>query len=190
MIPFAAWSQGRLDLAARDAKLDSKEPEEKGPSDFELEFSTFLDELIENLMTSSASQLRSTLVLMEKTRAELQQATQESHVANELSRIEDTVSKAVGDALLPVLNEAHQCQVMKEFAAILKKILPEFAEQSLLIKAPLPVHDELREMLQNQSINAEIVSNDNGEIRVAGSQVVLLARLGEWSERLKGVASQ
>jgi hypothetical protein len=78
--------------------------------------------------------------------------------------------------------------MMEEFSVTLKKLLPEFNSQDLVIKSPPMNSAMLKEALDAQAINAEIVDSDDGDISVASNSVVLAASLSDWTQRLRRVA--
>lgn len=184
MTPFIAWSQARPDPLSPDISVRETGDKDSCGSDFEAELSLMLDEMIQNLMTSSVMQLRGTLRTMEQAREEQRRKDRSKFILDALLAIEEKTAAVVAEALLPVLSQLQLSQVMDEFTCILKKILPEFAQQSLRVDAPADLHDKLTNALQSQSISAEITVNQGNEIVVASDHVALKADLRQWSNNL------
>jgi hypothetical protein len=190
MIPFSAWSKSRYENEiagghCADATLDPAAPREA-----DVELTNLMAEIVEGLMTASVVQLRSAFQEVGKQWVDQQTIRQEFLLSREMEKIEERVISAVADVLLPVLTDLQLRQVMNEFAATLQKLLPEFGGQSLLIKAPENTHEMLNVALQSQSIVAEIGCSEGLDVTISGSQVVLVASLEAWSQKLKQVVMQ
>ena len=189
MTPYATWVQSKAEmpfLATSDERHSCGSEKERL---FQEELCGFLELIVENLMTSSAAQLRISVSLMQQQLEEKRQETLRSQLLGELSKIEERTTAMVAEALLPVLSEIQHSRVIKEFAAVLKKTLPEFAQQRLTVSAPVDVHNRLSVALKLQSIEADVVTNDDCQIVVAGSNVVLRAELDQWARNLSEVAA-
>jgi hypothetical protein len=91
--------------------------------------------------------------------------------------------------LIPVLHDLQLRDVMRTFADTLKKLLPEFGVKNLIIKAPENIHGMLNEALRKQDIIADIAHSDDNDIAISGNQVVLVASLDAWSQKLKSMAA-
>jgi hypothetical protein len=180
MTPFIAWSQNKT--GADDAVI-ARTPMTVD-SDFRIELGFLQDALLDNMISSSALQLRHVHIAMEESRVEKQQREQDVNVAKALMQIEEKISGAVADILTPVLSQLQTMKVISEFASVLKKILPEFADQTLLIQAPPDVHGKLAAAMQHHGLAANIQANDGPHIFVSGDNLVLRAELGHWSEAL------
>lgn len=187
MIPFSTWSQAQLQREVPEWKLAAHQLDEAEQA-VHTELADLVDDIVENLNQSSVVQLRTTLKLAGKSWAEQQAVVQELFVVAELRKAEERILSVVADLLCPVLTDLQSREMMKEFSATLKKLLPEFNSQDLVIKSPPKNTSMLREALDAQAISAEIVDSDNGDISVASSSVVLAASLNDWTQRLKRVA--
>lgn len=186
MTPYAAWIQSKTEAS------NSADSEERtgGPDKvFQDELGGLLEVITENLMASSAAQLRSSLAVMEHRLAEKQRENETSRFLGELSKIEEKTTALVADALVPVLSELQHSRIISEFASILKKALPEFGERRLTINAPDDVHQRLSTALKLQSIDAELASSQDGQIAISGSNVVIRADLDQWARNLSEVAA-
>jgi hypothetical protein len=188
MIPFSDWSRAHSNegdfpnfaqvtgshLAEADAVQD--------------EVTLLLDAMLDNLMTSSIAGLRTSLELVGESWATKQLSRQEQFLKREIEKIEEKITTAVADALLPVLSELQLYDVIQDFATTLQKLLPEFKTQDLLIKAPTDIHEMLSSALESKTIAAEIGSSESADITVAGNHVVLVANLSAWSQKIKEFA--
>jgi KaiC/GvpD/RAD55 family RecA-like ATPase len=188
MTPFVAWSQARFDVPSSQDGDGGNESSADSGIEFDEELSMMMDEIIQNLMTSTSLQLRRTLKMMEDAREEQRRKSQDNYVLKQLSAIEEKTAAIVADALTPVLSDLQLSQIMKQFVSMLKRILPEFSQQSLCVSAPAELHAKLNDALQSQAVSAEVTTNDNVELLAAGEQVVLRADLRQWSKNLGMVA--
>lgn len=188
MIPLATWSTTRFGNEIQLSDDDNSWPEHNKPVLAQLEMSGLLDSIVENLMTASIVQLRSSLDLVGKRWVEQQALQHESHLTAELVKVEERIMAAVAEALLPVLTELQLREVMQEFASILQKLLPEMGNQSIVINAPEDMHGLLSDALKQKAIAAEISCSDSLDITMAANQVVMVANLNAWSEKLRAAA--
>jgi hypothetical protein len=189
MTPYAVWSESRSEIPD---VTDTKHPGSFGVEynvEFEEELAGLIEEVIENLMGSSAAELRKVFELMQRSREEKRQRDQNAFWSKELARIEEKTTAIVAEALVPVLADLQRSRVVAEFASTLKKILPEFGGHLITINAPMEFHDRISHALKLQSVEAEIHMSDKAEILVAGSHVVLRADLDQWAKRLSEVAT-
>jgi hypothetical protein len=146
------------------------------------------DALVENLMTSSAHQLRKTFEAMQRSRVEQEEREKANVVSHHLSAIEYRITEEVTTALAPVLSHLHLSKVTAEFADVLRQALPEFEGDAVSIRAPAEVHKMLSETLRKLSVAAEITVGATPQIEVVGEKTTLRAELGQWCENLRGLA--
>ena len=189
MTPFAAWVQSKAEVHVFASSDDAPFSAEEKDQSLHDEIGGLEEAIVDNLMASSKAQLRSTLALMEQRLEKKRQENQDSYLRAELSKIEERTTTMVADALVPVLSELQRSRIVNEFASILKRILPEFAQQRLTIDAPDDVHDRLSSALKVQSIEADLASSQDRQITIAGSNVVLRADLEQWVRRLSEAAA-
>jgi hypothetical protein len=181
MIPFSAWSQNKIDTVNGVCPSPLEDDEE---TEFSIELGFLLDAMLENVVTSSSLQLRRMHVAMEEGRMTKLRHEQEMQVAKVLLQIEDRTTDAVAQVLLPVLSQLQMSKVIDEFASVLKKVLPEFADQTLLVKAPANTHATLAAALHREALSVNIEAHDGPNIFVDGENVVLRAELDRWCETL------
>ena len=117
--------------------------------------------------------------------AEHQANEHKRFVRQEIGKVEEQITSAVVDALVPILSELQLRQIMTEFATALQKLLPEFETQHLVIQAPKDVHEMLQLALNRQDVIADIEAIEDRQVKIAGTQVVLTANLDAWSEKLR-----
>jgi hypothetical protein len=190
MIPFSTWSKSRheFEVAGEQGHEAWSYPAE--PSEADIELTDLMAELVEDLMTASVVQLRSALQDVGKQWADQQTIRQELMISREMEKIEERVISAVADVLIPVLSDLQLRDVMREFAATLQKLLPEFGGQNLLIKAPEDIHQMLNKALEGQKILADMEVSEGRDVTISGNQVVLVASLDAWTQKLKAVVAQ
>jgi hypothetical protein len=186
MIPFATWSQSRNEIEIAIGQ-HAAQGYERSESDTDL--SNLMSAMVEGLMTASVVQLRSIVEHSDRRRSDEQAYRQENYISQELLKIEERIMSAVADVLIPVLHDLQLRDVMRTFADTLKKLLPEFGVKNLIIKAPENIHGMLNEALRKQDIIADIAHSDDNDIAISGNQVVLVASLDAWSQKLKSMAA-
>ena len=185
MIPFSTWSQARQDSSEQSEPTDFGSQEMVLSGEIEAELAGLMDELVQNIVTSSIVQLRAALEAVGMSWAEHQANEHKRFVRQEISKVEEKITSAVVDALVPILSELQLRQIMTEFATTLQKLLPEFETQHLVIQAPKDVHELLQLALNRQAVNADIETIENRQVKIAGTQVVLTANLDSWGEKLR-----
>ena len=186
MIPLATWSQSRNEIEIANGQHAAQEFERSG-SDTDL--TNLMSSMVEGLMTASVVQLRSIVEHSERRWSDQYASNQENYISQELMKIEERIMSAVADVLIPVLHDLQLRDVMKTFADTLKKLLPEFGAKNLLIKAPEDTHGMLVEALRKQEIIADIANSDDQTITISGNQVVLVASLDAWGQKLRSMAA-
>jgi hypothetical protein len=188
MIPFATWSQAQIEREVPVWKFPTRHLLNEAEQAVQSDLADLVDGIVENIHQSTVVQLRTTLKLAGRNWAEQQAIKQESFVFAELRKAEERILSVVADLLCPVLTDLQLREMMEEFSVTLKKLLPEFNSQDLVIKSPPMNSAMLKEALDAQAINAEIVDSDDGDISVASNSVVLAASLSDWTQRLRRVA--
>lgn len=189
MTPFVAWSRSRTEMPVLAGMIDGHAFQVELRTQTQDEISMLIEDMIENLISSSAVKLKNAFELMQQSCEEQRQKDQDARILQEISKIERMTTAIVADALVPVLSDLQRSRVVNEFASLLKKILPEFAQQSLTINAPDAVRDELSEALRRHSVEADVLLSDRDEIVVSGNTVVLRADLDQWARQLREVAA-
>ena len=189
MIPFASWSQSKSHVEAAWETPDLTMLQDGEGKTGQFELSALVDDLLENLNLASIVQLRTSVKMAGKSWSEQQAAKHESFVTAELAKTEEHILPVVANVLLPVLTELQLRQTMEEFSKTLHTLLPEFKDQQLVIKAPGENSRMLQQILDAQGVTAEIVESGEGEISIAGSSVMLVARLTDWCQKLRQAAT-
>lgn len=189
MIPYAVWSESRSEFGDIIGLKCPDSAEVEFEIEYQEELAGLIEGVIDNLMSSSAAELRKIFGLMQQSRDEKRQRDLNAFLSKELVRIEEKTTAIVAEALVPVLTDLQRSRVVNEFASILKKIMPEFADHLLTVNAPAEFHEKISHALKLQSVEAELQESEKAEIVVAGSHVVLRADLDQWAQKLSEAAT-
>jgi hypothetical protein len=187
MTPFTEWSRVRVDSAhLRVANTSSGDASIEG--DDNSEFLQLLDDLVQNLMAAATVPFVQVVSKRDSSERERQRLNRGQEAADNFVKIEERLVATISEVLEPVMSELHLHKLVKEFAAILRSILPEFKDQLLTIEAPQHIHSRLSHELQQQAIVSNVIETEKEQLLVIGNDVVLRADLTRWSHNIAKVA--
>jgi hypothetical protein len=185
MTPFANWFISRADENLLHGQNSALPERGVAQNDTQAEITGLLDAILENLMTASVLCLRATMRTANEQSLQIQANSQRRTFMDEIAKAETRITDAVADALIPILSEQHLRRVIIEFSAMVKKLLPEFESQAVVIRAPSDLRTALEAALKQEAVDADIVNSDDSNISVRCDQVHLTAELSDWSMKLK-----
>jgi hypothetical protein len=185
---FAEWSLSRSTVFPSDGPTSCTESS-NGSNVVSSEISALTHDMLENVLTASATALRSTLEVARAQWEEQNMTFQQRLLSTQIGIAEDTIMQAVADVLSPILAEVELQQMMEEFAVTLKKVLPDFVRGGLTVQAPSHAKHAVERALHDNAVEAEVIAFEAAEVTAGSDRVQLSASLRHWSEKLKEVVS-
>jgi hypothetical protein len=179
MTPFFAWAAGRETQAVTENHVHSDRPTIHAVQAYE----ALLDSLVDNLSSASAAQLNVTLDVMGKRWAEQQANRMAERLVTHFSTVEARISSTLAEALSPVMSDVHLTQTIQEFAQTLRRLLPEFAGETVAVNAPQALQAKIATALAAEGIDAELRDTEEDSVSASNASVSLTAELGTWAER-------
>jgi hypothetical protein len=174
MTPFASWVPAQTPLELSQTRRDTA-----------AEFEALLSAIIDNLSLASACQLSQTLNAVSGQWVEKKSAEVLAELQTRVARVETSLTQSVTEALLPILDDAGLEKTISEFAATLRKLLPEFSRGDIRIAAPESLHHLLAETLQAEAVEASLTVSAEDVIHVASEAVEVTADLTAWAQTLR-----